>query len=196
MARQLGRNMMERDDGDACQRELCGGKIHQRADGLMECNQCGFTFDKKYRMGGGQREGAPPVIIPDRIVTAYAKAHHAFMMEVAQELGEKEGGPVEKIDAEEQWINLSAKNRQGHWDEGKRILEKFWPVLQGHFLPSMPIEEPNVANVAATVQAAGELRNLLTEIAIPSLKYCEDKFGHDDMARLNLEAGLGMRAKP
>ena len=30
----------------------------------------------------------------------------------------------------------------------------------------------------------------LTEVAIPSLKYCEDKYGHDDMARMNCEALL------
>lgn len=27
------------------------------------------------------------------------------------------------------------------------------------------------------------------EVAISSLKYCEEKYGHDDMARLNVEAG-------
>ena len=30
----------------------------------------------------------------------------------------------------------------------------------------------------------------LTEVAIPSLKYCEDKYGHDDMARINCEVLL------
>lgn len=34
------------------------------------------------------------------------------------------------------------------------------------------------------------LEGSLREVAIPSLKYCEDKYGHDDQARLNLEACL------
>lgn len=35
-----------------------------------------------------------------------------------------------------------------------------------------------------------ELRSALVDIAIPSLKYCEKKYGHDDQARLNLVAAV------
>jgi hypothetical protein len=30
----------------------------------------------------------------------------------------------------------------------------------------------------------------IQEIAIPSLKHCEEKYGHDDQARVNLEAAI------
>jgi hypothetical protein len=43
---------------------------------------------------------------------------------------------------------------------------------------------------AAAVVEADQLRGLLTEIAIPCLRYGEEKCGHDDQARLNLEAGI------
>jgi hypothetical protein len=36
---------------------------------------------------------------------------------------------------------------------------------------------------------ATELSNLIDQVAIPSLRYCETKCGHDNQARLNLEAG-------
>lgn len=188
MGHQEGSTLV-RDDGDACPRELCGGKIAQRNDGLMECNQCHFTFNKSFRVGEGN-EGAPPVIVPDEIVTAYAKAHHALMMEIAEEITPEGGGP---IDPEKTWREMTPQNRQRHFEEGKRVLEKCWTQIALHFRGAVG-DVPGVA--VATAQAAEELRALLTEIAIPSLKYCEDKFGHDNMARVNLEAGLGLEVQP
>lgn len=36
------------------------------------------------------------------------------------------------------------------------------------------------------------LRDALADVAIPSLKYCEAKYGHDDHARLSCEAALAL----
>lgn len=40
-----------------------------------------------------------------------------------------------------------------------------------------------------------DLAGPIREVAIPSLRYCEEKYGHDDQARLNLEAAL-LQAHP
>ncbi len=45
----------------------------------------------------------------------------------------------------------------------------------------------------AIEEAKKPLIEAIKQIAIPSLKYCEDKYGHDNMARLNLEAALKQR---
>lgn len=47
------------------------------------------------------------------------------------------------------------------------------------------------ANVVRLVHDA-DLVGSIRDVAIPSLAYCEEKYGHDDQARLNLEAAIGM----
>lgn len=195
MAKQKGTHTVIREDGDACPRELCGGKLHQRGDGLMECSQCAYTFNKQFNLGpGGEGSGTPPVIVPDVLVTALAKASHAHMMEIADKLGEKETGkPVaEPTDAEATWAGMTPKLRDDHRAEAKNVLERMWPAVQAHFRVSGG-DAPSSAPVSLESRAAADLRALITEIAIPSLHYCEEKYGHDDQARLNLEAGIGVR---
>lgn len=46
--------------------------------------------------------------------------------------------------------------------------------------------------VAAAVLQGADLTEAIREVAIPSLRYCEEKYGHDDQARLNLEAAIGI----
>jgi hypothetical protein len=40
------------------------------------------------------------------------------------------------------------------------------------------------------------LTDALRDIAIPSLAYCERKYGHDNAARLNCEAALTPKVSP
>jgi hypothetical protein len=40
--------------------------------------------------------------------------------------------------------------------------------------------------------AVANLKGSIEEVAVTSLRYCEERYGHDDQARLNLEAGLQM----
>lgn len=127
---------------------------------------------------------------PDYLIVASAKAHHAMMIEIADEFAPDPNGV--KHDAEKQWSSISAENRQKHYDEAKRVLLKWWPDLLQHFAGSIRLD---ASAAAVESRAAEEMRALLTEIAIPSLQYCEEKYGHDDQARLNLEAGIG-RAQP
>jgi hypothetical protein len=47
--------------------------------------------------------------------------------------------------------------------------------------------------VAINVLRGADLAEVIREVAIPSLRYCEEKYGHDDQARLNLEAAIGER---
>lgn len=51
-----------------------------------------------------------------------------------------------------------------------------------------------IAN-ARLIAAAPDLLAALKDVAIPSLKYCEEKYGHDNMARLNLEAAIAKTEK-
>lgn len=53
----------------------------------------------------------------------------------------------------------------------------------------MPAAKPSELELEAADRIE-RLEASMREVAIPSLKYCEDKYGHDDQARLNLEACL------
>ena len=44
--------------------------------------------------------------------------------------------------------------------------------------------------VELAVREKRGLIEVIEQVAIPSLKYCEEKYGHDNMARLNIEATL------
>ena len=55
------------------------------------------------------------------------------------------------------------------------------------------LEEAGIELLKLTpILVAESLRKAIEEIAIPSLRYCETKYGHDDMARVNLEAVLSL----
>lgn len=188
MAKQDG-NWITRDEGDACQRELCGGKLRQRPDGLMECSQCLFTFNKRYQLGAGE-EGAAPVIVPDEVITMFAKATFATHLTVVDKMAPSADGKI--IDPDAAWAALSAENREGHRREAQAVLEKVWVQLRNRF--GQDRVETRVIDTGK--QAAEEIRALVTEIAIPSLQYVETRYGYDHQARLNLETGLGMEPSP
>lgn len=50
--------------------------------------------------------------------------------------------------------------------------------------------ESQASTLARVVGERDRLRRALVEVAIPSLRYCEQKYDHDNQARLNLEAAL------
>lgn len=50
--------------------------------------------------------------------------------------------------------------------------------------------ESQASTLARVVGERDRLRQALVEVAIPSLRYCEQKYDHDDQAQLNLEAAL------
>ena len=187
MAKQSG-NTITRDDGDACQRELCGGKLYQRGDGLMECSQCKYTFNKNYQLGMGE-EGTAPIVVPDEVVTMFAKATFATHLTVVDKVTPSKDGSI--IDPEQAWSALTAELRDQHRREALAILEKIWVPLNNRFGGRV---ETRV--IDSGQQAAEEIRALVTEIAIPSLKYVESRYGYDNQARLNLEAGVGMECTP
>jgi hypothetical protein len=55
-------------------------------------------------------------------------------------------------------------------------------------LPPMPVTPPQ--EMTRRYNAYPRLVEALRDVAIVSLRYCEKKYGHDDQARLNLEALL------
>lgn len=55
------------------------------------------------------------------------------------------------------------------------------------------VGELSYARCSAVYAAATAelMKRSICEVAIPSLRYCEQKHGHDDQARLSLEVGVG-----
>jgi hypothetical protein len=154
----------------------------------MECSQCKFTFNKSYQLGAGE-EGTAPVVVPDEVVTMFAKATFATHLTVVDKVTPSSDGSI--IDPEHAWRALTPELRERHRREALAVVEKIWVQLNNRLGGRV---ETRVVDTGQ--RAAEEMRAMLTEMAIPSLKYCEDKYGYDDQVRLNLEAGLGLKAQP
>lgn len=72
-------------------------------------------------------------------------------------------------------------------------------AARGGFGPSeldawLPDWRERAAATTALKARVDELEQSLRDVAIPTLKHCEEKFGLDDQARLNCEAALGSEA--
>lgn len=153
------------------------------ATGQLECNVCRRHFNVKYwmiPMDDKARNGVEvPLYLPEEIIMGIIQAQHKY--EIAMLLP----NPSEREKKEDKdWFEkLSPENQRAWIADTRAKIEPVWPAIAEWF--------GGVPSYAGAMRRKDAV-NLLQEIAIPSLKHCEEKYGHDDAARLNLEAGLGM----
>lgn len=178
MAKEVGTNRIEREAGDACPRQGCAGTLGGEVVGMykgeemVQCSGCARLFPRRYSIPLNElnRQGYEAhVVIPDPVVFSVAQAmwqkeHEAAVLNP----GDRHG-----------WADLTDSERS-HWTQQARLaLIPIWPQLGEWFEAYM-----------FTVEKGRAAMNALTEIAIPSLKYCEKRYGHDDQARVNIEAAI------
>lgn len=184
MARNTGSNYIEREIGDACPRQ-CPGLLQEprvpptQQGTFLECETCRRHFPYKYKVPADaeNREGIEQALyLPDEIVMALIHAKHKHEMAMLFP------NPDDRKDDEDWFEKLNTKNQEGWKEETRAALEPVWPMIAEWF--------GGVPNYAAAMRQRDAAR-AIAEIAIPSLRHCEEKYGHDDQARLNLEAVIG-----
>jgi uncharacterized protein YbaR (Trm112 family) len=175
---------VEREIGDACPRECPGTLQKERSSSvakpgsMLECDVCRRHFNVKFSipMTDEDRNGVEVAMyLPDDIVMALIQAKHKNEMAIMFP------NPKDR-EGEEDWFEgLSAENQEKWKEETRAQLEPVWPMIAEWF--------GGVPNFAAAMRQRDAVR-AIQEIAVPSLKYCEEQYGHDDQARLNLEAAI------
>lgn len=186
MAKQTSSNLqtIEREIGDACPRNCPGTLQKEQARGvvkpgsMLECDVCRrhFNLQAKIPLTQEEREGVEVVMyLPDDIVMALIQVKHKYEMAILFP------NPKDREDDEDWFGKLKPENQQKWKEETRAQLEPIWPMIAEWFGGV-----PNFAAAMRQRDAVGAIR----EIAVPSLKYCEEKYGHDNQARLNLEASI------
>lgn len=163
---------VEREDGDACQRDGCVGTLRERgASGIMECSGCHFTFGKRYSLPPPPKEieGTPGVTIPHIVINRFAQLLHRRAEE------RKTTNPNDRSG----WDRILDPKREEYREDAKTLLTPIWSEIADWF--GFTLEERERQTHAI---------NAIQEVAIPSLLFCEERYGHDDQARLNLEAAI------
>jgi hypothetical protein len=194
MAKEIGTNYFEREDGDACPRgsenmlekgeKPCRGSLyreynHQAKEDLMRCKACDYTFGVRYKvpMMPDDRKGRPPgwMLMPEELVIALAAAiWDAAQEDVVPDPRERE--PFEEMSA----------SGASYMKEARRVLGKCWPEIASWFQEFFGVEDPEA-------ERALTARRAIEEIAIPTLERYEEKFDTPDKPRAALEATLNAR---
>jgi hypothetical protein len=71
-----------------------------------------------------------------------------------------------------------------------------WPQIFGRSCDRDPAECSHEAARGHAEAVTSRLRDAIQDVAIRSLQYCENRYGHDDQARLNLQALLNNTTSP
>lgn len=193
MAKEIGQNTFEWEDGDMCPRgssnaldpgqQPCTGRLyresnHQAQQDLMRCAQCDYSWKVTYRLPltPNHQKGKAPTfkVIPDRLVNALAQAS----FERAQAL------------------RVPDPRKRALWSDGveqeafirgaRESIEPVWPVFVTWFEEFFGIGEPaEIAEKSARIA--------IEEIAIPTLERYEERFDTPDTPRVALQAILNAR---
>ncbi|MGW6499382.1 hypothetical protein [Nonomuraea angiospora] len=102
------------------------------------------------------------------------------------------GIPVPDSDTAREALALladSAYRKYGAGIDGKQVRD-LWPRARGCSCNRDPVECNHEAARGQADAVIARLRDGIEDVAIRSLRYCEDRYGHDDQARLNLRALL------
>jgi hypothetical protein len=83
----------------------------------------------------------------------------------------------------------SAYRKYGAGIDGKQVRD-LWPRARGCSCDRDPIECNHEAARGQAEATIARLREAIEQVAIPSLRHCEERYGHDNAARLNLQALL------
>lgn len=194
MAKQLGYNHVEREDGDLCPRGStnllepgeapCTGILyremnHQAREDLMRCKVCDYTWAVKFRVGqsvADQRGKAPRFrLIPEALVEALARAEFERVEE------QREPDPRKR----KTWGSLFAE-RKTRMDTARDALARCWPEFGAWFQDAFGVEDPESERDITA-------RRAIEEIAIPTLERYEGRFDTPDKPRLALQSILDAR---
>lgn len=194
MAKQLGNNYVEREDGDLCPRGStnllepgeapCTGILyremnHQAREDLMRCKVCDYTWAVKFRVGESidDKKGKAPRfrVIPDELVEALARAEFERVEE------QRELDPRKR----KQWDQLNAEAAT-RMQTARGVLARCWPEFGAWFQDAFGVEDPDSEQTRTA-------RLAIQEIAIPTLERYEERFDTPDKPRVALQAILDVR---
>lgn len=194
MAKQLGNNYVEREDGDLCPRGSsnllekgeapCTGILyremnHAAREDLMRCKVCDYTWAVKFRVGesvADQKGKAPRFrLIPEELVEALARAEFERREE------QHELDPRKR----KTWASLVAE-KTTRMDQARGVLARCWPEFGEWFQDAFGVEDPDSERTRTA-------RLAIQEIAIPTLERYEERFDTPDKPRIALQSILDAR---